>query len=97
MSDLDTWALERAWGLFCEAIPSESWSGDLEAAAKRVSREIEYLECEEDHCSDHFSQEFAARTYLWDLLAKVKLGVYAEDLHGSLQEILETIETMVSE
>ena len=35
--------------------------------------------------------------YVDDKLAKIALGVYAEDLHGSLQEILETIERMVSE
>ena len=97
MSDIDKYALERAWGVFCATIPSETWSNDLETAAKAVTREIEYLECEEDHCSGHFSQDFSARTYLWDLLAKVRLGVYDESIHGNLREILETIERMANE
>lgn len=97
MSDIDTWALEKAWGRFCEAIPSGSWSDDLEAAAKRVSREIWSLEAECSDCQRAFAAEFTVATYLWDLLAKVKLGVYDEHLHGNLREILETIERMGNE
>ena len=35
--------------------------------------------------------------YVDDKLAKIALGVYDENLHGNLREILETIERMGSE
>ena len=31
-----------------------------------------------------------------DVLDKIRLGVYDENLHGSLKDVLETIERMVS-
>ena len=98
----DTWSLERAWWAFCEAIPNENWSDNLDKAADRVESEIADLEsweeeCDRDHCEDHHEYDRAANRYAQDILDKIRLGVYDEDLHGSLKDVLETIERRLGE
>ena len=98
----DTWNLERAWRAFCGAIPDENWSDNLEKAAARVDFEIDDLEsweeeCDKDHCEDYHEYDRAANQYVLDILDKIRLGVYDEDLHGSLKDVLETIERRLGE
>ena len=83
----DTWNLERAWREFCEAIPDENWSDNLEKAAAKVESEIADLE----------SWDGEAWQYTQDILDKIRLGVYDEGLHGSLKDVLETIERRLGE
>ena len=98
----DTWDLERAWRAFCEAIPDENWLDKMDKAAKGVEYEISYMGsgeeiCAKDHCEDHHEYDQAARQYVHDVLAKIRLGVYDESLHGSLRDVLETIERRLGE
>ena len=98
----DTWDLDRAWRAFCEAIPDENWSGALEKAATRVESEIVDLEdrdegCGRDHCEDPHEYYRAASQYVRTVLDKIRLGVYDENLHGSLKDVLETIERRLGE
>ena len=91
----DTWYLVQAWRAFCEAIPDENWSDNLEKAAAKVDFEIADLEsweedCEKDHCEDHHEYDREVRD-------KIRLGVYDENLHGSLKDVLETIERRLGE
>lgn len=98
----DTWGLERVWQAFCEAIPDENWSDKLDKAAAKVDSEIADLEdgedeCDKDHCEDHHEYDRAASQYVREVLDKILLGVYDEDLHGSLKDVLETIERRLGE
>ena len=98
----DTGGLERAWRAFCEAIPDENWSDSLDKAAARVESEIDDLEsrdeeCGKDHCEDHHEYDRAASRYVREVLDKIRLGVYDESLHGSLKDVLETIERRLGE
>lgn len=98
----DTWGLERVWQAFCEAIPDENWSDNLDKAAAKVDAEIADLEswdeeCDKDHCDDHHEYDRAASQYIRAVLDKIRLGVYDEDLHGSLKDVLETIERGLGE
>ena len=98
----DTWSLERAWRAFCEAIPNENWSDNLDKAAAKVDFEIADLEsweeeCDKDHCEDHHEYDRAAGRYVREVLDKIRLGVYDESLHGSLRDVLETIERRLGE
>ena len=98
----DTWNLERAWRAFCEAIPDENWSDNLDKAAAKVDFEIADLEsweeeCDRDHCEDHEYRDDEVWQYAQDILDKIRLGVYDEDLHGSLKDVLETIERRLGE
>lgn len=83
----DTSGLERAWRAFCEAIPDENWSGNLDKAAAKVDSEIADLE----------SGDEDVWQYTQDILDKIRLGVYDENLHGSLKDVLETIERRLGE
>ena len=98
----DTWNLERVWRTFCEAIPDENWSDEMDKAAERVEYEISYMEsgeeiCDKDHCEDHHEYDRAASRYVRAVLDKIRLGVYDESLHGSLKDVLETIERRLGE
>ena len=98
----DTWDLERAWWAFCESIPDENWSDNLDKAAAKVDSEIADLEdgeeeCGKDHCEDHHEYDRAASRYVRAVLDKIRLGVYDENLHGSLKDVLETIERRLGE
>ena len=98
----DTWGIDRAWREFCEAIPDENWSDKMDKAAKRVEYEISDMEpgeeiCDKDHCEDHHECDRAASRYVWAVLDKIRLGVYDENLHGSLKDVLETIERRLGE
>ena len=89
--------LERVWQAFCEAIPDENWSDKLDKAAAKVDSEIADLEdgeedCGKDHCDDHHEYDRAANRYVREVLDKIRLGVYDESLHGSLNDVLETVE-----
>ena len=98
----DTRYLDRAWRAFCEAIPDENWSDKLDKAADKVDFEIADLdsweeECYKDHCEDHHEYDRAANRYVREVLDKIRLGVYDESLHGSLKDVLETIERRLGE
>lgn len=98
----DTWNLDRAWRAFCEAITDENWSDKLDKAAAKVDFEIADLEardevCEKDHCEDHYEYDRAVSRYVREVLDKISLGVYDENLHGSLKDVLETIERRLGE
>ena len=98
----DTWNLERAWREFCEAIPDENWSDSLDKAAARVDSGLADLEdweeeCDKDHCEDHHECDRAASRYVWAVLDKIRLGIYDENLHGPLKDVLETIERRLGE
>lgn len=95
---IDTWNLENEFEGFINAIPDEVWTEELERRADAVQNAVDELEWDyrtDPHTDVIGSAVLPAKQSIVDLLTKVRMGVYSEAQHGSLQDVLEEIERLL--
>lgn len=89
--DIDTWSLERAFQSFTDSIPDDVWTKELEDKDEDVRFAIGGLYCEGSHTDDAVDA-YEVAEHAMNILAKLRLGVYDENLHGDMTAVLEEIE-----